>query len=398
MSQTIVIQHKQRSMLLIVIVAALLALVAPTALNTTTHAQPSCDDPFEGEIIRFRTSFWTLTDFCQKSVPLSEFRSGGPPPDGIPPIDEPLFETIDEARAWLQPQSPVLSVEINGDARAYPLSIMIWHEIANDIIGDVPVAVTYCPLCNSGIVFERTVNGNVLRFGVSGNLRNSDLVMWDDLTQSWWQQLTGEAVVGSMTGTVLEFVPSQMVSFGAFAEQYPDGQILSLNTGFSRSYGSSPYAGYESSPRPFLFEGSIDDRLPATERVLAGKIGGEAIAYPFSTLEVEGVINDTVGGRNIVALWQPGATAALDGRNIDQSRDVGMAAIYNRELDGQVLTFSIADDGTITDDQTGSVWNVFGTAIRGALEGSQLRQMNGAPHFWFAWAAFEPETAVFGLS
>ncbi len=358
---------------------------------------PNCEDPFAGQTVRFRTSFWENTNFCLHTVDYSEIRSGGPPPDGIPPIDDPQFETIESASEWLQPQSPVLAVEIDGVARAYPLSIMIWHEIANDVIADTPVAVTYCPLCNSGIVYNREVNGEVLRFGVSGNLRNSDLIMWDDKTQSWWQQLTGEAIVGDMVGTMLEFIPSQMVSFGAFMEQFPDGEILSLDTGFSRRYGSSPYAGYESNSRPFLFEGDVDDRLPATERVLAGQIGGEAIAYPFSELESVGVINDTVGGNDVVAIWQPGATAALDGAIIDSSRDVGMAALYSRELNGQVLTFVRNDDGTIIDEQTGSTWNVFGTAIDGELEGSQLRQVNGAPHFWFAWAAFRPDTEVFGI-
>jgi len=360
-------------------------------------SQLDCENPFAGVSIRFRTNFWTKTNFCIHSASYLEFRSGGPAPDEIPPIDDPQFESIAAASEWLQPQSPVISIEINGDARAYPLAVMSWHEIANDVVGEQPVVVTYCPLCNSGLVFNRVVDGNVVRFGNSGTLRNSDLVMWDDLTQSWWQQLSGEAVVGDMTGYMLEFIPSQMVSFGAFVEQYPDGIVLSRNTGATRSYGNTPYEDYENRSRPFLFEGDIDNRLPPTERVLAGMIGGQPMAYPFSALAEVGVINDIVNDRNVVAIWQPGATAALDRRSIDESRDVGMAALYNRELDGRVLTFFIDGDGNVRDEQTNTIWNVFGTAIEGELAGSQLRQINGAPHFWFAWAAFQPETFIYGL-
>jgi len=223
--------------------------------------------------------------------------------------------------------------------------------------------------------------------------------MWDDITQSWWQQFTGEALVGSLTGTKLEILPSTMVGFEAYTEQFPDGMVLSRNgAGYSSgSYGGNPYRGYDSSSTPFLFDGELDTRLPAIERVLAGIIAGEPIAYPFRTLSEDPVINDTVGGREVVAFWQPGAASALDGRDIDNSRDVGMAALYRRDLNGQTLTFTLAADGTIQDEQTGSTWNVFGTAIAGELEGAQLRQELAAPHFWFAWAAFEPETSVYGI-
>ncbi|RMF76507.1 MAG: DUF3179 domain-containing protein [Chloroflexi bacterium] len=361
--------------------------------------QLSCADPFAGQQVRFSTGFWTKTDFCQHSVPYGEFRSGGPPPDGIPPIDNPQFESIDTASRWLQEQSPVISVEVNGDARAYPLAVMIWHEIANDTVGDVPVAITFCPLCNSSIVYNREVDGEVLRFGVSGNLRNSDLVMWDNLTQSWWQQFTGEAIVGVHTGKMLEIIPSQVVNFGAFAEEYPDGTVLSRETGFNRNYGSNSYAGYDSSERPFLFEGSIDRRLRATERVLAGLVDGQPIAYPFPVLQNERVINDHIGDTDVVAFWQPGKSSALDGRSIDNSRDVGTAALYRREVDDggvrRVLTFTF-NDGAIIDNETGSTWNIFGRAIDGELEGTQLQQHIAAPHFWFAWAAFQPDTAIYG--
>jgi hypothetical protein len=359
-------------------------------------AQNSCENPFEGETLRFNTSYWDQTDFCQHSVPYSEIRSGGPPPDGIPPLDDPQFETVEAAGAWLQPQSPVIALELEGEAKAYPLSILIWHEIANDIVGGVPVAVTYCPLCNSAIVFDRRVGDETLTFGVSGNLRNSDLIMWDRQTQSWWQQFTGEGIVGVYTGTQLSFLPSQIVGFGTFAEQYPDGQVLSRETGFSRSYGTNPYAGYDSAETPFLFEGEIDPRLPAMERVLAGRIGGEAVAYPFSLLQQEGVINDAIGDMPVVAFWQGGVTSALDAGAINDSRDVGTAALFSRIVEGRALTFTLDEAGVLRDSETGSAWNTFGESIDGELAGARLELQLAAPHLWFAWAAFRPDTRVYG--
>jgi hypothetical protein len=376
----------------LVVVMLVVAAVALLHQPVVSHAQLTCDDP---PIDVSRVSrVWDKTDFCtyQEGV-FDEIMSGGVPRDGIPPIDNPEYETIEAAWGWLEPQSPVVAFEHESIGRAYPLAILTRHEIVNDTFGDTPIAITYCPLCNSALVFERVIDGQTLRLGVSGMLRNSDLVMWDDVTQSWWQQLTGEGIVGEHTGRQLTMLPSQIVGFGAFAEQFPDGEVLSRR---GRSYGSNPYVGNDSNSRPFLFQGVVDDRLFATERVLAGVIGGEPMAYPFPILQAETVINDTVGGRDVVAIWQPGATSALDQASIDGSRDVGMAGLFRRELDDEVLTFYLDDDGVIRDEQTGSAWNVFGTAVEGDLAGSQLRPELAGPHFWFAWAAFEPETGLYG--
>ena len=334
------------------------------------------------------------TNFDIRSVPESEIISGGVGRDGIPPIDNPSFTSLDQAPGWLQSQSPVIAVEINNDARAYPLAVLTQHEIVNDVIGDQPVAVTFCPLCNSAIAYSRVVAGETLRFGVSGLLRNSDLIMWDNVTESWWQQLTGEAIVGDYTGTKLDIVSSQVVSFAAFQEQYPDGQVLNGSGGFGRSYGRNPYIGYDSSPSPFLFRGEIDDRLMAVERVLAGVINNQAIAYPFSLLEQEQIVNDIVAETPIVVFWQPGATSALDEADINASTDVGMAVMYDPVVDGETLTFR-QSDGIIRDDQTGSEWNIFGIATSGELAGTQLTQIHAFPHFWFSWAAFFPDTQLY---
>lgn len=378
----------------VIITLAFVVIFAALYQPVPAHAQLTCDDP-PFDVTRI-TAVWDKTDFCTyKEGVWEEIISGGVPRDGIPPIDDPEYDSLDDAWDWLEPQSPVVSFEFDGIARAYPLAILTRHEIVNDVFNDTPIAITYCPLCNSALVFERTIDGETLRLGVSGLLRMSDLIMWDDVTQSWWQQLTGEGIVGEYTGRQLPILPSQIVGFGAFAEQFPDGEVLSRR---GRTYGNNPYVDYDTTGIPFLFRGELDERLPATERVLAGVIAGEPVAYPFSVLEQEIVINDTIGERELVVFWQPGATSALDRANIDASRDVGMAGLFNRDLDGEILTFSVDEAGAIRDDQTGSVWNVFGAAVEGELEGSQLHTELAGPHFWFAWAAFQPETILYGYN
>ncbi len=363
------------------------------------HAQLSCDDPFGGRRVPFEPRYWDKTDFCQRSVSFNEIVSGGLPPNGIPAIYEPAFETVDEARAWLSRPSPVIALQINGEARAYPLAILMFHEIVNDVVGGVPVAVTFCPLCNASIVFDRRVGEDVLAFGTTGNLRGSDLVMWDDLTQSWWQQFTGEAIVGAYMGTRLTFLPSQVVGFGHFFEQFPGGLVMAIPADYERNYGNNPYWDYDTFGTPILSEvelEALDDRLPVMAQVLGATINGESVAYPFSVLVRETAINDMIGGEPVVAFWQPGVASALDEPQIDRSRDVGTAALYSRELDGDVLTFYAEPNGTIRDHQTNSAWNAFGTAVEGELTGAQLRQRVGAGHFWFAWSKFQPGSRVYG--
>ena len=344
------------------------------------------------------TNNWS-TDFCNSIVDFAEIMVGNPVKDGIPSVTNPRMESVAEASDWLSERSPVIAVEMDGEARAYPQAILMWHEIANDEIDGVPVAVTFCPLCNSSITFDRRVDEAVLDFGVSGLLRNSDLVMFDRQSESWWQQLTGEGMVGDYAGHLLDIVPSQVISFASFAERYPLGLVMSRDTGFSRNYGVNPYAGYDSRPgRPFLFRGELDPRLPSpVDHVLAALVDGKAIAYPFEALREAMVINDTVGETALVVFFQSGVASALGDSVIDNAADLGTAGAYKSMLDGEVLTFSAGGDGKFQDDQTASTWNAFGEAIAGELAGSKLEWINAFPHFWFAWSAFSPETEVYGL-
>lgn len=375
-----------------IVIAALILL--PVVL---TGAQNNDDNCTPG---RFRSQ-WPDTDFCNSSLDFDTIISGGPPRDGIPAVNDPLMETVAEAQEWLVEQSPVISVEIDGEARAYPQAILMWHEIANDEIAGVPIAVTFCPLCNSSLVFDRRFDGQVLTFGVSGVLRNSDMVMFDRESESWWQQFIGQGIAGQYNDELLDIVPSQVVGFGQFAEQFPDGLVMSRETGAGRSYGVNPYSGLDDGNTPVtsLFRGDYDSRLPDRSRVLAVDLEGATIAYPFGLLRDEIVINDSVGDIEAVAFWQPGVASSLDTRAIDDGRDIGTAALYERTLDdGTVLTFAWdADNNSLVDEQTASTWNLFGEATSGELEGTQLRLLVSAPHYWFAWAAFHPETEIYVL-
>ena len=343
---------------------------------------------------RIRTGHW-LTDFSLHTVPYDEFLSGGVPRDGIPPLDDPKFESIADADSWLEDVQPVVSLEIDGAARAYPLAILTWHEIANDTLGGVPVSVTFCPLCNSAVAFDRRVGDVTLDFGVSGNLRNSDLVMWDRQTESWWQQLTGEGIVGTYAGYRLDFVPAQIVSWADFKAAFPGADVLSRDTGHARDYGRNPYAGYDDTDQsPFLFKGRPDDRLLAMERVVALELDGRILAFPYLALEQERVVNYSANGRDIVVLFQSGTASALDQSRIAESRDVGATGVFDSVLDGQMLTFRLGPDG-FTDNETDSIWNVLGHAVSGPLAGKSLTPIVHGNHFWFAWAAFAPDTEVY---
>ncbi len=362
---------------------------SPEATATHRVQDAQCDDPFEGERVRFSTGFWEgRTNFCKHSVPYSEFRSGGPPPDAIPAIDTPKFESIEAADEWLENDWPVMFFEHNDDARAYPLAILIWHEIVNDEVGGMPVALTFCPLCNATIAFDRTLpDGTVLDFGTTGNLRNSDLVMYDRQTFSWWQQFTGEAIVGDLTGTQLAFLPSQIIAWEDFKQAHPESKVLSRETGHVRSYGRNPYAGYDSvNSNPFFpIPGGGDDRLIPMERVVA--LEGSNVAYPFSFLEDVQVVNDVVDEQPIVVFWQSG-TISTFGNN---GPDTGSTGVFSREIDGEVLTFSATEQG-FEDVETGTTWNLLGEAIDGPLAGEKLERIVSAEHFWFAWSTFKPDT------
>jgi Protein of unknown function (DUF3179) len=341
------------------------------------------------------------TDFVHHTVPLEEIVSGGPPKDGIPALDHPQFISIAAADAWLSPREPVVAVVEGDQAKAYPLQILIWHEIVNDVVAGRPVSVTYCPLCNTALAFDRRLDGKVLDFGTTGRLRFSDLVMYDRQTESWWQQATGEGIVGALAGRTLEPLPAPLVSWRTFKGTYPDGLVLSRRTGFDRPYGENPYARYDDphgSPITSFFRGRRDDRLPAMERVVAVSLGGDDVAYSFTAVRHRPAINDQVGRVPIVVFWAPGTSSALDDPRIARGRDVGSTGVFDRRLEGRVLEFEPAAPGRFRERVTGSEFDLLGRGIAGPLKGTRLRPVPHGNRFWFAWGVFKPRTRIAGGS
>jgi hypothetical protein len=336
------------------------------------------------------------TDLSKKSIDFSELKSGGPPKDGIPAIDRPKFVSPAQASGWLSSKEPLMVVEHAGEARAYPLQILIWHELVNDQIGDLPILVSYCPLCNSAIVYDRRMDGKVYDFGVSGLLRQSDMVMYDRQTDSLWQQIGGEAIVGTLTGKKLKLVKSQTVSLETFTRAFPEGKVLSRETGHQRAYGQNPYAGYEFGNRLMMpVSASRPLRMPPLERIVTVEFEGASKGYPFGLLRRRGIVEDRVKDRRFVILFEDGTVTALDHGRIASSRDVGAVGVFSPEIEGKRLSFR-RKDGKIQDKQTGSTWNLLGMATEGPMAGKRLTAVEHGVYFAFAWLIFNPKTEIVG--
>lgn len=321
--------------------------------------------------------------------------SGGPPPDGIPAVEEPIF--VDPTSVdWLADDEPVLALELGGEHRAYPVQILIWHEIVIDEVAGTPVAVTYCPLCNSALVFDRRLDDRVLTFGVSGLLYRSDLVMFDRQTESLWSQIEGRSIAGHLVGQQLKRLPIQTVPWAQWRAAHPDGQVLSRDTGFARDYGRNPYVGYdEAADDPFLFAGDPDPRLAPKERIVGlGEADGDPTALIAASIARERVVAVTVGGHPVVLLATSGLRSALDTEDVATGRLVAATGAFDPVLGGQHLTFAPAEAETFVDQQTGSTWDILGRAVAGPLAGQSLQLVAHVDTFWFAWAAFHPDTRV----
>ena len=303
---------------------ALAALVAFAALPAPAAGSGPGD--------HFRKA-WPNTDFSRHSVPFEEIASGGVARDQIPPIDDPVFTSVAEAEKLIAPTEPVISLAVDGERRAYPLAILIWHEIVNDTIAGRPVAVTYCPLCDAALAFDRRAAGRVLDFGTTGLLRFSDLVMWDRQTESWWQQFLGEAIAGELTGERLEMLPSRVESFERFAAAAPDGKVLMPNDPALRSYGSNPYAGYDGAHWPFLYRGAYPlAAVPPLARVaMVGKRAWTVdLLKEKKRIEAGGLVLEWAPGQN-------GQNSALDKGVIREGRDIGNVTVRRRGADGGLV-------------------------------------------------------------
>ncbi len=319
-----------------------------------------------------------ITNGLKHSVPLDKIKGGGPPKDGIPSIDNPKFVEVLGA-SFILDSDTVIGLEINGEAKAYPLSILVWHEIVNDDVGGTPVAVTYCPLCYTNQVFERIIDGQVVEFGTSGKLYNSNLVMYDRLTDSYWSQALGVAITGELTGYELKRIPFDVITWGGWKAIHPDTLLLSTDTGHLRSYSVDPYGDYYTDRRIIFPVDNADDRMHPKEIILGFHEGNVYKAYKQSDVENSKAINDQVSNTPILltSIYSENARA------------------FERTVDGKVLDFEYSD-GKLIDSQTNSEWNYEGLATLGTMKGTQLTRMPMDPGFWFEWVAFHPDTEVYG--
>lgn len=303
------------------------------------------------------------TDTAQHHVLLSEF-TVVLPKGAFPQLNYPRFVGKADGLRMFFEHEPALVISIKGQAKAYPLNMLTVHEISNDTLANTPLLVTYCPLCNAGLVFDRRLKyrgkEQTLEFAVSGMLRNSDMVMYDRQTESWWQQLLGQALVGKFAGAELEIIPSLIISVNEFFERYPDGKILSRNTGNPRAqfqYGQNPYHRYDA-PEGLPYEHffpheQLTEQLPPMERVVDIRVGKKYKVYPLSIIAHHGVINDQFEGKSVVLFYQPGTVSVLDEADIRQSREVGSVTAFNAWLAGQRLVFRKIH-GRFEDEQTHS--------------------------------------------
>jgi hypothetical protein len=316
-------------------------------------------------------------------VPLDRIVSGGPPPDGIPSIDKPKFTSVQEADKMLEDSELVVGLNINGDIRAYPLQILVWHEIVNDNVGGVPVAVTYCPLCFTNQIFNRTLeDGNVAEFGTSGKLYNSNLVMYDRTSNSLWSQGLAQGIVGKYAGVNLQRIPFDVANWKEWKELYPESKVLSRDTGSSRPYGADPYGDYYTNSDVLFPISNRDDRLGLKEIIIGLENNGLYRAYRLQDVEDKKVINDVINNRSI-ALF---------------SSFPFMVRAFNPVVDDQTLQFRYdSQNNTCVDTQTESEWNFEGSAINGELTGKVLNRLPFDEEYWFELVAFHPDTKLYGL-
>lgn len=280
--------------------------------STMVHAEPA----------QWEREGWK-TDFSRSTIDFTEVLSGGPPKDGIPSYDDPSFKPISDDDQ-INGLEPVVALEIDGAARAYPIRYLMWHEIVNDSFGGVPLAVTYCPLCNTSIVFVRQIDGQTVEFGTSGKLRNSDLIMYDrGGSESWWQQFTGKAIAGLHVGKKLTRLPSRLMSYDLFKQSYPDGDVLQPSKRLVRSWGRNPYVGYDSATRPFLFVGALPEGIDPMVRVVVIGEGADAVIVSLPYLRDHAPLKLGSAMGPLEVRWGAGQASALDASSIAKGRDVG---------------------------------------------------------------------------
>ena len=348
------------------IVLSSLAILAVSNSQVTKKVEKPVSD--EGE-------FQLTSDGTKYTVHPDKLIKGCPGMDCILSIDDPRFENTSEVK-WLRDSDLVMGVNIGNETRAYPLRIMNKHEIVNDEVGGKKIAVSYCPLCRSGLVYSRQVNNQTLEFGVSGKLYNANLVMYDRQTETYWSQIGGNAIIGPLVPEKLDLVSSQVTNWSEWSEQNPGTQVLSRNTGIypRSSYGSNPYEGYASRSSVGFGVDIVDERLDSKQLVYGVSIGTESKAYPENLIREENLIQDTVEQEPVILLENP----------------EGGISVFSRKIGNRTLNFTLEQDQLV--DQNGDVWSFNGEKMDGP---QKLGRLNSHGIYWFAWSKFHPETEVY---
>jgi len=362
------------------IVAPVILIVAVIAVFTVSFQDIPITNQIESDAIDFKSTELILmeTNGIKHNIPLDKIKGGGPPKDGIPSIDNPIFANVPDSQ-FMSDSDTVIGLEINGETKAYPIFILVWHEIINDKVGGIPVAVTYCPLCYTNQVFERLIDGQEVEFGTSGKLYNSNLLMYDRLTESYWSQALGIAVKGELTGYELNLIPFDVITWGDWKKLHPDTVVLTTDTGYIRSYATDPYGNYYTEPRIMFPVEHTDDRMHPKEIIIGFNQDHIYKAYKQNDIELNIIINDSIGETPVmlISLYSENSRA------------------FERTINELVLNFEYVD-GKILDLQTNSEWNYDGLSISGEYRGVQLKRMPIEPGFWFEWFAFHPQTLVYG--
>jgi hypothetical protein len=334
--------------------------------------------------------------FPEALIDRTRIVSGGPPPDGIPSIDEPVFEAAAEVD-WLSDDEAVLAVRVGEAERAYPIQIMTWHEIVNDEFAGTPVTVTYCPLCNSAVAFDRRHEDRVLDFGTSGSLYLSALVMYDRQTETLWTHFDGRAVVGTLVGAELDRIPVATVPWGEWRDANPDGEVLSRDTGFVRDYGRNRYIGYDQLERPLsgFHTGGVDTRTAPMRRVVG--IGGtdRDLAIDLEHLRSRSTLEASIDGRPVTIWHAPGVASPLQRAAVDGGDDIGTTAVFATDVLDEPRTFTRVG-GRFVHQASGTSFDLFGRGLDGPLTGLQLERVTHLDTFWFAWSSYHPDTELLG--
>ena len=393
-------RHRYRRRLPLVVLV-LATVVAVASIGLTQHGRRNGATRAS---IAHEANAGGLAEPCGRDLNRAP-QSGAGPLDGgllvtvahIPAIDRASFEPVAAARRWLPADAPVVVVRVGAEVRAYPLAILQWHEVVDDTVGGQPIAVTYCPLCNSALVYSRVVAGHPVDLHASGALLLGSAVLIDPATHNLWSQVSGHPYpnYGRIAAASLVWLPSDTLGLDEAAASYPGLRVLARPTNTGYDYASSPYGHVaDGHSLPQLYIGWVDEQLPPKTRLVGVTVRGAAAAWRYDQLQRDVVHDDTVGGLPVVVIYRAHVTGIGDAGDLRNAPQTGAAAVFNATARGRVLHFVRAGANDLRDRETGTLWDLSGRAVEGQLAGVRLTPLRFIDTYWFAWIAFYPDTAV----